>query len=529
MGSKAASVGGLLLQQAESLGDRAFVTHDKLTFGYATMADHAARIAGGLRALGVKQGDRVCIMLANGLPFYEAWFGVQHLGAVAIPINTAYRGDLLAYVLNDARASALIVDNNLLERVSFVSSSLRATLQVAVVGATDASMLEPSAVNLVPTKFERLLEISPMPLARVVAEDVAVIMYTSGTTGPSKGALICHHGLLAFARNHAKFCDITAELRCFTNLPLFHGIALVMGTHATLLSGGHLTLGTRFSATTFWEDIRRSGAGYASITGSIAQILYKQQPSETDRDHDLRTVYAVPAPSAIYKDFEQRFGVRFVEAYGATDGQVITYTPEGAARPGSCGKLIDGFELRIADDNDKPLPTTATGEILYRSIEPYTMSLGYHGNPVATADANRGGWFHSGDLGYLDADGYLFFADRKRDSLRRRGENVSSYEVEKVFNQHPDVVEAAAVAVPSELGEDEIKIVVVLQPSVSLEARTLIEWCEPRLPYFMVPRYVEFIDKLPKTPTEKIQKYLLRETGTTQAWDRERAGYVVRR
>jgi crotonobetaine/carnitine-CoA ligase len=452
----------------------------------------------------------------------------MRLGAIAVPINTAYRGDLLAYVFDDSEASLVVADEALLDRIAFVEDRLVAMKRVVVVAGERAIATE-VPLRLPTSRLADLLGAEPAAVEDVGDVAPAAIMYTSGTTGPSKGAVLCHRGVLAFARNHAVHCGITAEDVCYTCLPLFHAIALALTTLGGLLTGARVAIGRRFSATTFWDEIRASRATYASITGSIAQILMKQPPRPDDRDHWLRIVYAIPAPAAIYADFERRFGTSFIEAYGATDGQIPIYMPLDAPRIGAAGRLIPGFDLRVVDEEDEPVGPGAIGEIVYRSHEPYTMMLGYHRKPEATLEAWRNFWFHSGDLGFLDEDGYLHFVDRKKDSIRRRGENISSYEVERVVNGHPAVLECAAVAVPADVGEDEVKIVIVLESGASLAPEALIAWCEVRLPHFMIPRYIEIVDALPKTPNEKVQKYRLRETGVAKAWDRENAGYRLRR
>ena len=522
------SIGSMLAGLAARDPDRPYLASDGVVLTCGAVDERAARIDAGLRALGIVPGDRVCLMLPNGIEFVLAWLGVVRAGAIAVPINTAYRGDLLAYVVNHSGASLGIVGEEWLDRFAAVESQLAHLRHVVTVPA--AGNAGTGAALSVPTSpFSTLLRPAPAPLPDVDDITAASIMYTSGTTGPSKGATLCHRGFLAFAANHVRQCGVTRDDVCYTCLPLFHAIALALTTVGALLVGARVAIGRRFSASTFWDEIRASGATYASITGSIAQILHKQPRGPGETDHRLRVVYAIPAPAAIYEDFERRFGTRLIEAYGATDGQIPIYMPLDAPRIGACGKVIPGFDLRIVDDRDDPLPAGRVGEIVYRSHDPYTMMLGYYRNPEATLEAWRNFWFHSGDLGVLDEDGYLRFVDRKKDSIRRRGENISSYEVEKVVNDHPEVVESAAVAVPAELGEDDLKIVVVVRPGATLAPEALVGWCEPRLPYFMVPRYVEFADTLPKTPNEKVQKYRLRETGVAKAWDRERAGYRVAR
>lgn len=522
------TLGRVLAERAAREPDRPCLESGGHILSYGELEERTARVATALQSLGVARGGRVCLMLPNGLPFLVAWFGIARLGAVSVPINTAYRGDLLRELFNNSEASLVVAGEEYLDRIAFVQEGL-GHLKHAVIVSAEARSQVPAPLHLDTSPFESLLGFPPSAPEDAGETNPAVIMYTSGTTGPSKGAVLCHRGVLTFAANHIRHCGITRDDVCYTCLPLFHGIALLLTAVGGLLAGARLVIGRRFSASTFWEEIRRSGATYASIAGSIAQILHRQPPDDGDRDHHLRVLYSIPAPAAIYADFERRFATTFVEAYGATDGQIPVYMPLDAPKIGACGKVIPGFDLQIVDDGDEPCGPGQVGEIVYRSHRPYTMMLGYHGNPQATADAQRNFWFHSGDLGYLDHEGYLHFVDRKKDSIRRRGENISSYEVEKAANDHPAVLESAAVAVPAELGEDEVKIVVVLKPGERLAPEELIAWCEKRLAYFMVPRYVQFTGALPKTPNEKVQKYRLRDGGLDGVWDREKSGYRLTR
>jgi crotonobetaine/carnitine-CoA ligase len=522
------SVGRALAEWAAREPQRPCLEAGGQVLSYGEVEEQAARVAAALESLGVARGDRVCLMLPNGLPFLVAWLGIARLGAVSVPINTAYRGDLLRHLFNNSAASLVVAGEEYLDRIASVREGLSHLERAVVVPAASGSGAS-ATLGLGTLPFEALLAFPPAARKDVGETDPAVIMYTSGTTGPSKGAVLCHRGVLTFAANHVRHCGIRQDDVCYTCLPLFHGIALLLTAVGGLLAGARVVIGGRFSASTFWQEIRRSGATYASITGSIAQILHRQPPGDGDRDHRLRVLYSVPAPAAIYADFARRFATTLVEAYGATDGQIPVYMPLDAPKIGACGKVIAGFDLQIVDDGDEPCKPGQVGEIVYRSRRPYTMMLGYHGDPQATVAALRNFWFHSGDLGYLDDEGYLHFVDRKKDSIRRRGENISSYEVERVVNDHSAVLESAAVAVPADLGEDEVKIVVVLKPGRVLSPEELIGWCEKRLAYFMIPRYVQFADALPKTPNEKVQKYRLREGGLEGAWDREKAGYRLAR
>jgi crotonobetaine/carnitine-CoA ligase len=294
--------------------------------------------------------------------------------------------------------------------------------------------------------------------------------------------------------------------------------------------GTKVVIYERFSASRFWDYIRKSKATTFNSLGAMANFIYSQPRKEDDGDNPVRVCAAFPMPAAIYEDFEKRFKLKIVEGYGLTETGNPTYNPYDAPKIGSCGKPTENMEVLIVDDNDFPVPPGVVGEIVARGKVPWTMSLGYYNMPEKTVELIRNHYYHTGDAGYLDEDGYLYFVDRVKDYIRRRGENISSFEVERSVNAHPKVAESAAVGVKSELAEDEVKIVIVLKEGEILGPKELLAFLEPRMPYFAIPRYVEFVESLPKTPTGRVQKNLLREAGiTANTWDRERADYKIKR
>jgi crotonobetaine/carnitine-CoA ligase len=435
-------------------------------------------------------------------------------------------------VINNSEAELLIIDKELIDKVQFIGKDL-SFLKIMIIRqeGLEEFFFEKPEIGFKLMNYRELFQNPTIPPLREINYfDPMVIMYTSGTTGPSKGAVLSHKACYVFAFNHAKYLRITQDDVLYTCLPLFHGISFLLTTLSTILTDAKIVIGKRFSASTFWDEISRCKATYFPMVGAMAHILFKQPPTEQDAHNPVRIVYSIPAPAQIYAEFEKRFNVKLIEAYGSTDGQVIVYQPFHNPKIGACGQLIEGFELKIVDDADEELPIGTVGEIVYRTKEPFSMMQGYYKNPQATMEVFRNFWFHSGDHGYLDEDGYLHFVDRKKDSIRRRGENISSYEIEKVINLHEDVIESAAIAVPSEIGEEDVKIIVVLKEGKNIKPEDLIQFCEVRMPYFMVPRYIEFKAALPKTPNEKVQKYKLRGEGiTSNTWDRERAGYKLKR
>ncbi len=291
-----------------------------------------------------------------------------------------------------------------------------------------------------------------------------------------------------------------------------------------------MVLSDKFSASRFWEEIRKYKATQFNYLGAVIPILAKQPPRPDDLDNPVRIALGAGCPQAVMDEVEKRFGLKCLEGFGMSETGIPIHVTVNDRRPGSCGKVLDIYEIKLVDDEDEEVPVGEPGEIIFRPREPFTMMLGYYHMPEKTLEAYRNLWFHTGDLAKRDEDGYFYFVDRKKDALRRRGENISSFEVERAINTHPSVLESAAVAVRSELAEDEVKICVVLKPGATLTPEDLIAHANERMPYFAVPRYVEFMESLPKTPTERVQKYLLKQAGVTpDTWDREKSGVQVTR
>jgi crotonobetaine/carnitine-CoA ligase len=317
----------------------------------------------------------------------------------------------------------------------------------------------------------------------------------------------------------------TAEDTLYTCLPLYHGNAQNLTTMPALLANGRLALGKRFSASHFWNDIRRYGATVFNFVGTMIPILYKQEPTGNDLDNPVRLARGGNIPPKIWKEFENRFGLTLVETYGTTEGGSMWNRPGG--KVGSIGKPPYFNEARIVDEADQALPSGKIGELIIRPKDPEEKWVEYYKEPEATHEKIRGGWFRTGDLAYQDEEGWFFFVGRKKDAIRRRGENISASEVELVIMSHPKVLECACFGVPSELGEDDVMVCIVLRPGMNLTHEEVIAFCEERMAYFMVPRYIEFIESLPKTPTERIEKYKLKATRPNEnTWDRDKSGIV---
>ena len=525
-------LGALLKEKAANCGGRTFLQFPKGELTYRECNDMVNRVAEGFASRGIQRGDRVAVMLPNCPEFLYVTFALAKLGAAAVPINTAYKGDLLEHILNSSESSTLIVQDEWTERIAAVESRLSSLGNVIVRSEGTSGQALRGLATRTSAFSELLAQAKGEPDVVVHHGELQAIMYTSGTTGPSKGVMVSHAHAMTCGLDWLKYTAFQPDETLYCPLPLFHGVGLWCGVLAVLLAESRICIVDRFSAGAYWDDVRRFKANVSLGIFSMIPILLNQPASPTDRDHPLRAFYL--GQSAMDQAMNERFGVRSVEIYGSTELGIATGSPYGEWRPGSCGQEnTDSYEVRVVDELDREMPPGEPGELVVRPVKPFVMTTGYFRFPDATSSAFQNLWFHTGDRAYRDKDGYFFFVDRMKDSMRRRGENISSFEVERGVNAHPSVLESAAIAVPSEIGEDDVKICVVLKPGAGLEPEDLLRFCEDRMAYFMVPRYVEFLDELPKTATEKIEKYRLRTEGnhgiTPTTWDREKVGYKIKR
>lgn len=494
---------------------------------YRQMRDMSARTAAALHALGVRHGQNVVVWLPNGIDCLRVWFGINWLGATYVPINTAYRGRLLEHVLDNAGADLIVVHAELLPRLAEVNTAaLRKAVVVGGDGAPSTRLL--GTIELHPQSALDAPESTlPSPLPDVHPWDMQSIVYTSGTTGASKGVMSSYAHLHAMAGPEA-FHMLGHDDRYMCNLPLFHvgGTIPVMGM---LARGASISLVPAFATEEFWPLVRETQTTVVLLLGVMAGFIAKRPPGPEDREHPLRKAIIVPLAESA-PAFSRRFGVEVYTLYNMTEISTPLVSGLNPDKIGSCGQARAGVELRIVDDNDCEVPQGDVGELLVRTDSPWALNHGYYRNPEATARAWRNGWFHTGDAFRVDADGTYFFVDRIKDAIRRRGENISSFEVEAEVAAFPAVAEVAVYAVPSEIAEDEVMCAVATVPGKNLDPAELVEFLVPRLAHFMIPRYVRIVDALPKTPTQKVQKHLLRSEGiTADTWDRDKAGIAIRR
>lgn len=479
--------------------------------------DHAE----GLQQLGVVQGDCVLSFMPNGPVAVLNLLALAELGAICVPINTGYRGAVLEHVIGNSGAKLMIVHGELVSRLEGIN--LAVLRQVVVIGAETPRItgLDVLRAGSLQGDGARL-----RPPARPIAPwDTFVVVYTSGTTGPSKGVLCSYRHAHAAVRG---FRNVGPGDRNLTLLPLFH-VGGVWGILFAVFHGGSVVLAERFRTQDFWDIVRTFKVTTTGLLGSMVDFLMSQTSQTGERDHGLASVLIAPyGPAAL--QFAQRFGVDAYTEYNMSELAVPLFAGPNPGAIGSCGTVAPGVTLRLVDEHDIDVPDGAAGELVLRMDEPWTISHGYHNDAAATARAWRNGWFHTGDLLRRDAGGNYYFIDRATDSMRRRGENVSAFEVESGLLRHPDVIEAVAIGVPAdEGGEQEVMGVLRLREGASLDAAAFIDFLRAELAPYMLPRYLRVVEDFPRTPTQKIEKYRLREQGvTSDTWDREAAGVHVR-
>ena len=508
---------------------------------YGEINARANRVANALVARGVAPGESVSVMLPNCEEFIPVWFGILKAGAVMSSINTAYKGDFLSWTINLVEAKKLVISDEYLDRLDLIKAELPLLEHVIVWDSGKREGPDPALAHEPLAELMSAPDSEPDGIAYSWTDD-ARIMFTSGTTGRSKGVIkqnaadyFSARGLLEVVSATAgKSVESLSEDTFFSCLPLFHSNAQVLSGYPALVAGGRVAYVERFSSSRFWQQVVDAEATIFNSIGAVSYFIWNIPPSDLDRAHKVHTCFAAPAPRDIYNEFQERFGVKFIEGYGLTETGMATYMdPTKPGVPGSMGKANPGYEVTIVEPGtDRPLPPDTPGEIVVDMKIPNIVMRAYYGMPEKTAEDFRNLKLHTGDLGRMDADGYFYFMDRVKDYIRRRGENVSSMEVEKQVSDHPGIKEAAAIGVKAGEGassEDEIMVVCIPEGDAPDPAE-LTHWLAERIPYFMVPRYIRFVEVLPKTPTERVQKVKLREEGITpDTFDREAAGITIKR
>jgi carnitine-CoA ligase len=532
----------LLEQRLSSDPDTEYLDICGTKFSAAAVNDLACRLANGLAACGIAPGERVATLIENSPEAMLAWWGIVRGGFIAVPVNTAFKGHYLRHQLHDAGACALIVQRSLSHRLADVIYDLPELRLVFIIedvepGEEDEPVVGTRSIT-VGGWGDLLTAAADVPKAVIRPSDIGTFIYTGGTTGPSKGCMLSHNYHEAASRQIGICWDRQPDDVLWTPLPLYHYNALVTAVLGALVFGGRSAVYRRFSVSNFWPEMNRTQATITSTLGTMAYLL----AHDTDRPEmprsgelvantTLRMLGAAPMPVEVDSVIRERFGIEtFSGAFGLTEASLISWSPPGViARPNAAGVVNDEyFDVRIFDDEDNEMPVGTTGEIVIRPKRPHAMFEGYWGRPDATVATSRNWWYHTGDIGKVDGDAYLYFVDRKADYLRRRGENISSFEVESVFMSHGGLADVAVHAVLSDLTEDDLKVTATLKADVEVTPHELFTWAIDQLPYFALPRYIEFRKELPRSAVGRVLKRQLRDEGVTDAtWDAELSGITV--
>jgi len=513
----------LLVSQAVRHGDRTLFACGGESWSFKDAAEIAARAAGSLYAAGVRPGERVAILCSNRPELMRVFLGCAWLGAVAVPINTAAKGSQLGYALTNSGARLLVIEDTFAAALKHCPLDGLPLDRMWCVG-------DPRAVNAAGRMLETFTSDGAlMPPRDVKPSETLAILYTSGTTGPSKGVCCPHAQFYWWGTYSSRLLAVREGDVLCTTLPLFHTNALNTFFQA-LVTGATQVVEPRFSASGFWPAMLRARADVIYLLGAMVPMLLAQPPSEHEREHGVRVALAPGVPAGLIAEFKRRTRVDLIDGYGSTETNFVIGDGAADQRPGKMGRLTPGFHARVVDEEDNPLPPGVAGELVLRADEPFAFATGYFAMPDKTVEAWRNLWFHTGDRVMMDADGYFTFVDRLKDANGRQGENISSFEVEQVVAGHAAVGTVAVFPVQSELAEDEVMAAIVLKPACTVSPEELLRYCEPRLPYYAVPRYLDFVDALPTTENGKVRKSELRARGiTSTTWDREQAGYRVRR
>jgi carnitine-CoA ligase len=501
----------------------AFEGGERWTF--AQTLQQVEGLASNLHELGVRQGDHVVLVLSTSALALRAMFAINYLGAVYVPVNPALKGSSLEHVLHNADSAFAIVHDSVLDRVLAAAPPTLTT----IIRSSDATVpASPEGITIYSVSvLSKVAAPPPAPPKPIRPSDLQSIIYTSGTTGRSKGVLSSYMHSYSCVGPDAWNC-LTADDRQLLHMPIFHiGGAFI--ACVSLCVGSSIAVVSHFRTEAFWDQIRELEVTSAFLLGAMATFLLKQPPHPRDRDHKLRMVFIVPLGHSGHA-FRERFGVDVFTLFNMTEICTPLISRANPIKDGICGRPRAGVEVRLVDEDDCSVGVGEVGQLILRTEAPWAMNHGYNNNPQATADAWRNGWFHTGDAFIRDADGDYRFVDRLKDAIRRRGENISSYEIELELLSHPLVREAAAIPVPSEFSEDEVLVVLAPASGSSIDPEDIIQHLLPRIAHHMVPRFIRIIDELPKTPTAKVEKHILRAQGlTADTWDRECAGMSIRR
>ncbi len=503
-------------EKASRLGDRVFIYFQDRKISYEGFARMVSAYAGLFDFLGIDKGFRVALLLPNSPNYLAAWFALARLGAVLVAVNTQLRGDSLRHVLTLTSPGMVLVEERFAGAVREISAEVLGlrTYRHLPEGDPAGWIWDERTGREIALPGQSDIE------DRACWKDPLIITFTSGTTGMPKGVVNTHHAYLTAGRDLAQICRIGPEDRIYTVLPLYHANPQAYCVMACLAAEASLVLAERFSASGFWKDVEKYGATLFSYVGAVLPILLKQPMCAEEKRHTIRACFGGGAPGPVFRAVQERFGIDVLELYGMSEtGAFNTINRPGKLRCGTVGTVRPGFDVRIFDDDDQEVPVGQVGEIVVRPLSPHIMFEEYFNQPEETLECCRNLWFHTGDLGLVDKEGYFAFVGRKKESIRRGGENIAPLEIEKVLDKYPAILESAVIGIPSSLLGQEIKAFVVLQKGHEVSIGELVEWCRQRLALFMIPRYWEVMSELPKTGSQKVQKGVLSEKPFGQCWD----------
>ncbi len=507
------TIPAILKRQARRYGGQRLFAAQDVSFNFEEMPGIAARFAGTLAVAGIQPGDRVALMCSNRAEYIESFLGCAWLGAIAVPINIASRGPQLQHILSNSGARLMIIEADLLGALDHVDLDGLVLERLWVIGGAAVPAFDRRPISGVPP---RAAAVQP---GGIDPAQMLAILYTSGTTGPSKGVCCPQAQYFWWGANGIRNLEIReADVLC-TTLPLFHSNALG-AFYQALLAGATLVAEPRFSASRFWQSLIEHRATATFVLGAMVPILLSRERSPQEQNHEVRCGLGPGVPANLHIAFKERSGIHLIDGYGSTETNFVIGTTTANQRPGSMGTVVEGYHARVLDPSGNDAKAGEAGELVLSADDKLAFATGYFAMPDKTAEAFRDGWFHTGDRVVREDDGSFRFVDRLKDAIRRRGENISSFEVEQVLLSHPDVGTAAVFPVPSELAEEEVMAAIVRRPGSALSESTLIEFCRPRLAGFAMPRFIEFVDALPTTENGKVQKYKLRDRGVTgRTWD----------
>jgi len=519
-------LGRMLEEAAKKYPGATYFWFEGERYTYSDVLDRSRRVAQGFDKQGVKKGSHVAMLMENCPQFIYTWFGLALLGAVEAPFNPFHKGSILEYLINSSDAEILVISSSFIDEIRSVEDRIKKVKKIIIEGQYKKESFK--TIRAIP--FTALLQEDAGPLAADVRyDDIMALMFTSGTTGPSKGVLVTHNQAFFVASQYMNVTGVTRKDVGYCYIPLFHEapqFGLVLGS---MLYGGSFLLTRGFSAADFWQDIRKYNCTASGMFEVVIKILLMAPEQPDDADNPMRVFSTAHITPESQQAFEKRFNVKLVNTYGLTEGDCTIAATYRDIRPGSFGKPRGYFDVQLFDSMDRKVPRGKVGEIALRPRQPHTIFEGYYKMPEKTLEAMRNLWWHTGDLAYQDEDGYFFFVGRDKDMIRRGDENISALEVEKVAESHPDVKECAAVAAYSEVWGEEVKLVIVCREGSKIDPADIVSFCDDRMAYFMVPRYIEFVQNIPRTggsgrPVKEQLKPI-----TADTWDRVREGVKIKR